>query len=246
MFRCKLKIDGQHKKLSLKDGLSIKELGEILSKLAKCLEKDGVKFILVDVEESSYTPCIETVDQEGEQRFNELHSLIRQGSYDDLSNEQREYADTLKRVLFDKGITLSAIDSKNEEIPIKSITKKSFKFTSITTVTGRIVSLSGANEKAPNFTLKTARETYKINISVEQEKSLKKFYKEGKIRARIKLPIKSTNENSFARLIDYEILGNARFIDSIKATTEKFGDIFKNIQDSAKLLKELRSNEIYD
>jgi len=81
MFKCRLKIEGRYRKLSLKDGLNLGDVGDLFSKLAKCLESKGAKFTLIGVDDTSYTPVIETENAEDIVIYKELHNDIQKKSY---------------------------------------------------------------------------------------------------------------------------------------------------------------------
>lgn len=246
MFKCRLKIESRYKKLSLEDGLSLKEVGEIFSKLAKCLEdKDNIKFTLVGVDNTSYTPVIETDELKGVEIFKKIHLDISKKSFDELTNEEQDYASSLNTLLFEKGIYLKAInDNDKEEIEISSISKPGIRnYSSITTITGTIVSIVGKNEKNPYITVTTSfGKDYKIFIKKEQEKELSHFYKEAVLRLRIKQKIDSwTNKELDSILFDFEKPDSRNFFDSVIKTKEEYGDIFLHIKDSATLIRELRN-----
>ena len=245
MFKCKLKIDGRLKKLSKKNGLHLKEIGEIFSKLAKCLENDNIKFTLTDIQDSSYTPVIETESEEGVEKFKAIHQRILTQPVEDLDFDEQEYAKTINKLLFERGIYIQAENDKDDKvIEVQSIRKGTGRyFSSITTITGKIVSIVGKNEKNPYITLETSqKKDYKVFISSEQENKLSTFYKNGIVRLRVKIKVDSWEHKEInASLFDFEIPEKRSFLDAIKETQKEFGDVFKHISDSAKLLRELRN-----
>jgi hypothetical protein len=245
MFECRLKIDGLHRKLSLEDGLNIKDLSEILTNLSKCLSEKSAKFILTKIVESSYMPVIETYDTESIDIFNEIHENISSGNFKELPSSYQEYAKSLNNILFKNGLYIEVSNSNNEvntKLTAVEIDKE-ITYSSITTLTGRIVSLIGKNEKDPHIAFKTLRGVdYNILVSPEQEKSLKNFYKESQLRLRVKIKIDATTSAvSKTNLIDFEALGDIDFLDAIDIVKNDFGDIFININDSAQLLRNLRT-----
>lgn len=244
MFKCRLKIEGRYKKLSLKDGLKLGEVGDLFSKLAKCLESKGAKFTLIGVDDTSYTPVIETERAEDIVIYKELHNDIQKKPYSELTNDEQEYASCLNSVLFANNLYIKATNDKDtEEIEISSITKSGARnYNSITTITGTIVSIVGKNEKNPYITVVTSLgKDYKIFIKGEQEKELSHFYKEAVLRLRIKQKIDSwTNKELDAVLFDFEVPKARNFLESVKQTKQEFGDIFIHIKDSAKLIRDLR------
>lgn len=247
MFRCKLKIDGHERKLSLENGLSFGELGELLSKLSKCIETDGIKFTLIGIENSSYTPYADTEEIEGVEKFNEVHRHILNKDYEQLNENEQSYADYLNTTLFERGIYIQTSNDKNDEkVEVNSIKKKKISkknYSLITTITGKIVSIVGKSEDNPYITAQTSQlADYKIYIKPEDERKLFKFYKEFNIRFRIKLK-KDLSSDKFieCNLIDYTIPKHKNFKDALEKTQLEYGDIFANIQDSAKAIRDLRN-----
>lgn len=246
MFKCRLKIEGRYRKLSLKDGLKLGEVGELFSRLAKCLESKGAKFTLIGVDDTSYTPVIETENVDDITIYKELHSDIQKKSFDELTSDEQEYASYLNTILFEKDIYIKATNDKDtEEIEINSITKPSFRnYNSITTITGKIVSIVGKNEDKPYITVITSLgKDYKISLNTDQEKELSHYYKDAVLRFRIKQKIDSwTNKELYAVLFDFEKTEPRTFLESILKTKEEFGDVFIHIKDSASLIRDLRYN----
>lgn len=240
-------MEGRFTKLSIENGISISDLGTILVKLGKCLEYNDVKFTLVGVENTSYTPLVDTEDEAGVEAFKSIHSEIGNNDFNDLPKEYQEYADALNDILFENGIYLEATNTKdNIVIPLSSIAHQATIHTyfSITSIYGTIVSLIGKNEKSPYITIKTTHGIdFKIFVKSDQEKKLKQFYKEDTIRFRVRQKI-STKDNKpiEGTLLDYLVPERISFSDALQKAKSEFGDVFSHIDDSAELIRQLRNS----
>jgi hypothetical protein len=244
MFKCRLEIDGRYTKLSLEKGIYLKELTELLGKLAKCLETDDIKFILTGIEGNSYDPIIETPTIEGVDKFYDIHNTIQQQDYEDLPEEYQGYADALTKILFENGIYIKATSDVNDrKIEIDTIknTVTHHSYTVVTTLTGKIVALVGKNEKNPYITVEDFRgKTFKVFIKSEQERELSKFYKDFNIRFRVRIKNDASDEFISATLFDFTVPKYKTFDEAVNAVKAAYGDIFSNIADSAKAIREIR------
>lgn len=245
MYQCRLKIDGRDKKLSFKDIISFKAASELLLALSKCLEKRETKFILKSIEESSYCPVLETEEEADIEKFKSIHKDLKNHDFQHLESEEQEYATYLNKILFKNGLCIKATNSFDDtEIDLIEIDKPPKNhFSSFTSLQGQVVLINGKNEKNPYIVIKTSnKDEYKIRVNESQEKQLKKYYKEGSIRVRIKAHFTTNFENKAdAILVDFDVPRNISFNDAISDTKARFGDIFKGINDSAQLIRDLRN-----
>ncbi len=247
MYKCKLQIEGLYRKLSLEDGINLKDLAELLTKLSKCLGKNSNKFILTDIENTSYSPIIDTDDLEVVEDFNKVHQIISETELERLPKDFQDYAKSLNKILFANNLYITTHNSINERsIKLTALTKldaKQFYF-SITTLNGKIVSLYGRNEDKPAIAVKLAStEDVIINVTADQEKEISNFYKGLNLRLRVRLKKDIKNGNIIgAALIDYTIPNELSFLESIERVKLEYGDIFKNVLDSAKHLNEIRNS----
>lgn len=245
MFTCKLQIEGLYRKLSLEDGLNLKDLTELLSKLSRCLGKSASKFTLTTIENTSYSPVIETDDSEVVDGFNEIHKLISNTEIERLPKEHQDYAIALNKILFKNNLYITTHNSKDESsVKLTSLTKLDSKqyYYIITTIHGKLISLYGKNEKSPYIALKTRTGIdYTIHVTPNQEKEVSSFYKGLSLHLRVRLKKDVKNGNILhADLIDYTIPENISFFQIIENVKREYGDIFKNVSDSAKHLQEIR------
>lgn len=248
MFKCKIELEGSLKKLSLEDGLHLKEFGELISKLAKCIENDNIKFTVTGIEGNSYDAIVETDTIEGVEKFYEVHEKIKDEEYEELPDEYQEYANCLQRICFRNNIILKASSNALERTPVEIRYLKNantdFDYSVITSITGKVVSLVGKNENNPYVTVETHRaEPLKIFVKGEQERTLSKFYKDYFIRFRIKTKRDSQGEFKSAVLIDFTVPKYTNLKTALEDVKQEFGDVFANIKDSAKLIRELRNDK---
>ncbi len=247
MFTCKLQIEGLYRKLSLEDGLNFKDLTELFQKLSKCLGKEANKFTLTHIENTSYSPLLETDDLEVVNSFNVIHEYISATEVERLSKEQQDYARALNKILFANNLYLTTHNSNDEtSFKLTGLTKLDSKqyYFSITTLYGKVVSLYGKNEDRPSIAIITSSgQDYYINVTPEQEKEVSHFYKglNLRLRVRLKKDIKDGNVLQ-CNLIDYTIPNDLTFLQSIENVRLEYGDIFKNISDSAKHLNDIRNS----
>lgn len=253
MYNCRLKIESRYKKITLEEGLSLQELGEILVKLSKCLEVKNVKFIITGIEHKSYTPIVSTEKEEDAKKFNLIHSDIFSLPFDELSFDEKNYASALNKILFERGLFLTVNNQIDEaDIVLKDINKsKSKNYNTVTTINAKIVIVNGRDEARPYITIKASNNTiYKLSVNPEQEKSLSGYYKDSTIRFRVRLksnasfPVESTEVSG--KLLDFSIPSKKVFTESLIEVKNKYQSLFSNIADSAKLLNELRNLSSHD
>lgn len=244
MTKCRLEIDGRYEKLSSTNGLTIEELGEILHTLGRSLGKSH-KYTLTGIEFNSYDPVIET-DEEGATLLLDANELIATKDYDDLPVELQHYADALEKILKERGVSLNVTsENSDRKIKITEIKRANFKPTyhTITTITAKIVSINGKNEAQPYLTIEDYRgKTIRLNIKSNQESELSQFYKKFYIKFRVRVNRNLQTEQQNATLLGFTIPEHNTLFDSINSAKEKYGDIFLNIIDSAKAIRELRDN----
>ncbi|QEM07445.1 hypothetical protein DIU31_029555 [Mucilaginibacter rubeus] len=246
MYRCKLQIEGNNRKLSNEDGINIKDLTELLSKLIRCLGDKAATFTLIDIENSSYSPTLDTDDEVGVDKFNEIHEAVGDNNFKRLPKYEKDYAIALNKLLFEKGLHITVSNTRDErKIKLSSLTKKEDKnyYYSITSITGQVQALYGKVEANPHVFVRTSNGfEYSIYVTREQELQLSKFYKNANIRFRIRSRIEIANgEATQSNLLDFTLL-NDKFYNTVQNVKKEYGDIFDHIEDSAQLLQNLRNN----
>lgn len=247
MFKCILKINDRLNTINPVTGLDLKNLTALLNKLANCLDKK-YKYILKEVSESSQAPIIETETPEAVEAFTQLHKDISSREMEDLGEEQREYAVYLNEFLFSKGLYIQAANSKDQtliEISEIDFNKKATHFYSINTIQGKIISINGKSEKKPFVFIQTSRgDEHKVFIDPEHEIALSHIYKEFFLRARVKTKIDSLDGKEISsKLLSYDVPSSTGFLQSIEETKKLYPNIFANIEDSAKLLRDNRNTD---
>ncbi len=248
MFKCKLEIDNRYSKLSLEKGVYLTALAEILSKLAKCIETETIKYTLYTIEGNSYDPILITETEEGATRFNDTHRDITEKEPDQWTASEREYAIALNVLLKETGIYIKAsTDLGGEAIEINDVKlkRKLNKYSSITTLTAKIVGIDGKNEKKPYLILEDFRsKKIRAFINPEHEEKLASYYKRQAIKFRLRLSTEVVGTIDYGRVIDFIIPEPVNLKEKIKQIRESFPDIFSNIADSANLLRQTDINEI--
>jgi hypothetical protein len=247
MYTYKLKIEGNQRKLSNEDGLNLKDLTNLLSKLIKCLGSNAYLFTLSDIENSSYTPTLKTPVEEGIDLLDEIHEAVAKNEIENLSTDYKNYALELNKVLFERGLHITLINSRDEKIiKLSGLTKDSTKgyYYNLTSVTGKVISLYGKVELNPHILVRTGNGfEYSIYVNQDQEIKLGGFYKNTTIRFRIRSKIDGVTGKAIqSNLIDFTPLNSSNFYSAIQNIKSEYGDIFKNIEDSAKLLQNLRNS----
>jgi hypothetical protein len=245
MYQCKLKIDGNNRELTLTDGLSMKDLSELLNKLAICLKNKGATFYLTSIEDNCQMPIIDTKNEEDVDDFNSLHDKLENFPFERLPKEYRDYGNSLNKLLFKNNMHITTINSKNEtSFKLTSINKaktKKFYYT-IKTLTGKIVSIYGKNEKYPSIAFRSFDDKdYTIYITQEQEKNIGQFYKEKtvKIKSKFRIDIE-TKRHIYGDMINLEIKSTVPFFDQLDILNKSNISFFDDIDDSADFIKQLR------
>lgn len=247
MYKCKLQIEATDRKLSNEDGINLKDLSELLSKLIKCLGNKASLFTLVDIENSSYTPTFETDVEAAVDEFNLIHESVNDINPQQLPKDQREYASALKRILFERGLYITASNSKDERsvrlIELSKHKKKGY-YVSITSITGKLKAMYGIVEYNPHvFVITPNGYEHRIYVTPKQELELSHYYKNINLKFRIRNKIDLLSGDTIqSNLIDFEPLSDNNLYSTIQNVKSEYGDIFKNIEDSAALLQDLRNN----
>jgi hypothetical protein len=247
MFKCRLEIDSKIEKLSAENGLTIQELGGLLLKLGKCIENKGHKFILTGLDFHSYDPVFVTDTLEAADEFLDIHETVITTDYEDLPFEYREYADELDYILKERGVYINATHEKSErKIEITEINKAKVgkSYHTISNITAKIVSINGKNESEPYIVIEDYRgKLVRVNIKAIQESELSQFYKKYFIRFRIRIKRNPSSKLQVGSLLAFNVPAFKTLAESIEAAKAKYGDIFSNIIDSAKAIKELREDK---
>jgi len=246
MYQCKLKINGNDRGLTLTDGLSMKDLSGLLTKLSNCLKNKGANFYLTGIEDNCQMPVLDTLNEEDVNDFNLLHDKIENFPFERLSKEDKQYGNMLNKVLFQHNMHMTTINTKDEtSFKLTALNKSKTKkfYYSIKTVTGNILSIYGKNLKYPSIAFRSHDGSdYTIYITQEQEKSISQFYKEKtvKIKAKFRIDIASKRHiyGDMVSLVAKNSLDFFGQLDEIKASEIKF---FENINDPAEYIKQLRN-----
>ena len=223
-----LRFDDNNHSLTAKNGLSIKELSELLSSLYEAINvsnKDTL--VLSEIRGNCYALNLTTNNELIFENLKVVHKKISNNDFDGLNKKQISYAEKVKTIL--KGnLSLQAYDeSKTFNFEVKDINivqdLPSFYF-EITSEYGIITSIGGRSiEGASNIRING--QNYDIKVSAKQERELLPFFKKNRLHLVLNKKIATDdNEIKSATLESFEITDDINFYDNLQNSISELSD----------------------
>lgn len=205
MYKFSLKIDDDSHSLTKEDGIPFDKIGELLQSLYNAIDpKSNIKCTLGQIRGNCYALDFYTEEKKYENNFIVVHKNIEDISINELDKTQKEYAQTLRKVLGDK-YYIKAYDSNNVEVAsIKKIgTKVEYdSYYTLKTIYGIVSELGGTSLTSAKKHIRVDGIPYNIKISKDQDIELKPYYGTDKLR----IKIKQKRSQGKGRIIEAELL----------------------------------------
>ncbi len=241
MYYFTLVIDGNDKKLTTENGISVGEQGELLTKLSKALNIKNPQFVLSGIENCCYLQKFATLDKAVFDSFQHLHQNLESQPIETLDAPEQDYGSFLKNVMKKRNVyfTASAGDWKADIKEIKAVKESDCYYIS----DQMISTIVGIRKKTGKYSahIYLKDKPFRIYMSEEQEQQIKTFYDGAKIEFSIRMKVfVKTDKILHANLRKFEVVGNGSFMTKINELIATEGDLFpsiKNGQDAMQLLK---------
>ncbi|HAH54801.1 MAG TPA: hypothetical protein DCM02_05810, partial [Flavobacterium sp.] len=223
-----LRFDDNNHSLTAKNGLSIKELSELLSSLYEAINvsnKDTL--VLSEIRGNCYALNLTTNNELIYENLKVVHKKISHNDFDGLNKKQISYAEKVKTIL--KGnLSLQAYDdSKTFNFEVKDINivqdLPSFYF-EINSEYGIITSIGGRSIEGVS-NIRINGQNYDIKVSAKQERELLPFFKKNRLHLVLNKKIATDdNEIKSATLESFEITDDINFYDNLQNSISELSD----------------------
>jgi hypothetical protein len=246
-----MRFENETNTLTAEKGLSIEELGEILTSLSKAVCLKDEPLTLSKISGNCYAFELTTPKENVYESVINVHDRISNGDYLSLNPEQINYAHTLNSIMEKKKYRMNVYDPE-KKINLKiHINKEELNrivefYYEIDDIYGIISSIGGKSITSIPC-IKLSKVNYEIHVNSQQEKRLIKYFKKEKILFRVKKKIDfNADKVVSAELIDFEILGSKSkgFVESVNELKDKQKKrpLFSKIKDSTESVRNIRGN----
>ena len=246
-----LRVDDKDHSMTKETGLPIGELGGLLTSLSNAIGMTDSKAVLLDVHSNCVRYELMTNDEEVYSKFRIVHTNINNNSELDLTPSEREYANTLKKLMKKFGVTFEALDMEKKRIEkIREIKRPQLSphYHESTTIYGKIIGFGGRDLDKPQMLVQT-REGTKISLGIsnthEQQLSphLSKIYKSSYLELQVQVRVSLIDSRREYTMLDYEIPQSKNLYESIYRAIEGGTNFFPDVTDSGEEIRKLRNNE---
>lgn len=215
-----LKIDDDEKSLSPKDGLPFQKLGELLVSLFKAITPHtSSKCTVQEIVDGSYGVAFATEDEIYHSNFKIVHKNINDYPIDELNDAQREYANSLKKILGGK-LSVRAEDNEGNEIAaIKDLERNTNveSYFSTETLYGILSQIGSTTVNAEKKYIYLDGVPYRIAVTREQDAELKSYYSSHKLRVKVRHKRSALDGHIVsAEMISFVVVEQADIIDTLK------------------------------
>lgn len=223
-----LRFDDNSHNLTAKNGLSIKDLSELLASLYEALNvSDTDKLVLSEVRGNCYAINLTTNNELVHENLKVVHKKISVNDYQGLNKKQIKYANRVKSILKDKLSLQAYDDSKDFKVDVNEINipKLAEFYYEISAVYGIITSIGGRSIDGASY-VRINGHNFDIKVTRSQELKLIPFFKNNKMRLVLNKKI-STDDKQIkgAELEGFEPTENIGFKENIeKNRTTEFDD----------------------
>ncbi len=223
-----LRFDDNSHSLTARNGLSVKDLSELLSSLYEALNvSDADKLVLSEVRGNCYAINLTTNNELVHENLKVVHKKISKNDYQGLNKKQIKYANKISSILNDK-LYLQAYD-KNKDFKVEvseiNIPKLPEYYHEISSVYGIITSIGGRSIDGVSY-VRINGHNYDIKVTSSQEKKLIPFFKKNKMRFVLNKKISTDYKQvKSAQLESFEPTENVSFNKNLKNNrTSEFDD----------------------
>lgn len=235
VFNFSLRIDDDKGTLSEHQGLSLRELGNLLVELDKALELKGKECSLSHISGNCYEMGYSTKNQFTHNNFVSLITDIHTKDLAELPNNQKGFKKSLYSILGTNYYAVAFDTSKKEIARFKAEKIENQKLEYFTTdiITGIITQIGSRDlEKQANIVVKEYKtnNTFYIPVTLDQERELIKNYKKDLIAFEIRFKKDLINNKLQAHgLSSFKVKSNSKLNEAVNAFIEKHGSIFNNL-----------------
>lgn len=223
-----LRFDDNSHSLTAKNGLSVKDLSELLSSLYEALNvSDADKLVLSEVRGNCYAINLTTNNELVHENLKVVHKKISTNDYQGLNKKQIKYANKVSSILNDK-LYLQAYDENKDfkvEVNEINIPKLPEYYHEISSVYGIITSIGGRSIDGVSY-VRINGHNYDIKVTSSQEKKLIPFFKKNKMRFVLNKKVSTDDKQvKSAELESFEPTENVSFNKNIENNrTSEFDD----------------------
>lgn len=234
-FDFTLRFDDNSHSLTAKNGLSVKDLSELLSSLYDSLNiSDTDKLVLSEIRGNCYAINLTTNNEIVHETLKVVHRKISVNDYKGLNRKQLKYADKIKDILKNNLYLQAYDDSKDFKVEVNEINipKLPQFYYEISSVYGIITSIGGRSIDGVS-SIRVNGYNYDIKVTPSQEKKIIPYFKKNKIRLILNKKISTEDKQvKGAELESFETtdyIGFNKNIEQNRTTDfdDKVFDLFK-------------------
>jgi hypothetical protein len=230
-----LRFDDSKHSLTAKNGLSVKDLSELLSSLYDALNiSDADKLVLSEVRGNCYAINLTTNNELVQENLKIVHKKISTNDFLGLNRKQLKYVQKVSSILSDK-LYLQAYDNEKDfkvEVEKIQLPKLNNYYHEITSIYGIITSIGGKSIDGTSY-IRINGQNYDIKVTYEQENKLIPFFKKNKMRCVINKKISANDRQTKSAVLEsFESTTEASLLRAIESSRskkfdDKIHDIFK-------------------
>lgn len=234
-FDFTLRFDDNSHSLTAKNGLSVKDLSELLSSLYEALNvSDTDKLVLSEIRGNCYAINLTTNNELVHENLKVVHRKISTNDYQGLNKKQIKYVNKVKNILNDN-LFLQAYDETKDfkvEVSEINIPKLPEFYHEITSVYGIVTSIGGRSIDGVSY-IRINGHNYDIKVTSSQERKLIPYFKKNKMRLILNKKISTDDKQvKSAELESFEATENIGFNKNIENNRtsdfdDKVFDLFK-------------------
>ena len=246
-YELTLQFDNDSHTLTAYDGLTIHEVGELLSALASAMNlTDKNKVTLSEISGNCYALRFSTQSHVVRDRMIEIHDNISRGDFAGFTKPEKDYTQKLQTILRERYYMRVYDKEKKHLIKIAEIKlpKPPEFYYEIGNIYGCIVGIGSKSLNDPAH-IKVDTSSYNIYISAAQENELIHHYKKNRLKLSVKLQFNfETDKVRSAELLSYEVMAENTFFQTAERLRNSHTEgLFLEEIDPLKILTELRENE---
>ena len=223
-----LRFDDNNHSLTATNGLSIKELSELLSSLYDAINvsnKDTL--VLSEIRGNCYALNLTTNNEIIYENLKVVHRKISNNDFDGLNKKQIQYAEKVKTIL-KEDLNLQAYDDlqtfKFEVNEINIVQELPPFYYEISSEYGIVTSIGGKSIDGIS-NIRINGKNYDIKVSARQERELLPYFKKNKLRLVLNKKIATDDQEvKSATLESFEITENISFFNKIEDIDENFSN----------------------
>jgi len=223
-----LRFDDNSHSLTAKNGLSVRDLSELLGSLYEALNvSDADKLVLSEVKGNCYAINLTTNNELVHENLKVVHKKISINDYQGFNKKQIKYANKISSILNGKLYLQAYNENKDFKVDVNEINipKLPKYYHEISSVKGIITSIGGRSIDGASY-VRINGHNYDIKVTSSQEKKLIPFFKKNQMRLVLNKKISTDDKQvKSAELESFEPTENISFNQNIKySRTSEFDD----------------------